>query len=55
MVTNTAITANTMIDVYPETAPAGYITVVATSSTMTVTTTASDEDSIVFQYKFITI
>ena len=42
-----------MVDVYPKTAPAGNITVVASAGLFTVTTTAADEDGIVFNYKIV--
>jgi len=44
-------TEDSMVDVYPKTQPAGDITAVATAGQFTVTTTAADEDGIVFNYK----
>lgn len=53
VVVDASVNVDTMINVYPKTAPTGFVTVTAQAGQFTVTTTASDEDGTDFNFYYV--
>ncbi len=53
VVSDPLITADSCIDVYPKSVPTGNLTVVASAGQFTITTTAGNEDTMVFNYVIV--